>query len=375
MDQIKNELFQSGVKLCNILYLNLDKRPYKSVRSSKKLENEIDKKIKKVDSDSTIYLFIDEIQNVKGFEATVNSYREEGNISIFITGSNSYLLSGKLVTKLTGRYVEFQINTLTYRESLELLKINKIEPSKNSFEDYLRWGGFPKRFVYSDSEARLAYLSSTIDEIISKDILKQKKIRNKALIRKCVDFITSNPALTVSSKSVVDYLLSEDNKTKASTVENYLRYIFDSKISDKVNRYDIKGKSTLKTFYKSYLSDTAFKTLASSIPATLDLGPLIENVVYHELICRGYSLSIGKLKEQEIDFIVRKAERIAYVQVCYLMGDKGSKTYNREMNPLLRIDDNYPKYIISMDPLGGNESGIRRLRLIDDFLLGNEFVV
>ncbi|MDD2434172.1 MAG: ATP-binding protein [Bacilli bacterium] len=373
MSQVRDELEKQGISKEQLIYINLDQMPYKAVKLPNQLEKVINKKIDVISEKKFCYLFLDEIQNVKNFEVLINSYREEGNISIFITGSNSYMLSGELITKLTGRYIEVQVNTLTYQESRDLLKINKQDIPNDFFENYLRWGGFPKRFEYDNDEARLLYLSSTIDEILSKDILKQAKIRNKPLMKKCIDFVASTPALTISTSSIKNYLLHDGEKTKKETINRYLNFIFDSKIADRLDRYDLKGKVALKTFYKAYLSDLSFKTLVSSNPKTLDYGPLLETIVYHELISRGYSLSIGKYDSSEIDFVVRKGDRLAYIQVCYYMGEKGSKTYEREIQPLQNIKDNYPKFIISMDPLGGGEQGIQRLRLIDDFLLGDRF--
>lgn len=373
MEQIQDELLMKGVRPSNIIFLNLDKRPYKSLTSTSAFEKLVDQKIKEAKKNELIYLFVDEIQNIKNFEPSINAYREEG-ISIFLTGSNSYLLSGKLVTKLTGRYIEILVHTLSYRESIELKKLNHVATTKDDFVDFLRWGGFPKSFEYADESSKMLYISSTIDEILSKDILKKAKIRNLPLMRKCIDFLSSNPSLTVSSKSITAYLRHENIKVKQSTIERYLSFIFDSKICDKVNRYNIKGKSALKSLYKSYLSDLSFKTFASSNPKSLDFGPLLENVVYHELVLRGYQVMVGKWGDKEIDFIIRKGGGICYVQVCYLMGEKGSKTYEREITPLLDIKDNYPKYILSMDPFPGEEKGIMRYRIIDDFLLGDSLL-
>ncbi len=373
MEQIRDELLEKGVNPSNIIFLNLDKRPYKSLVSADAFEKAIDRKIEEAKKDELIYLFIDEIQNIKDFEPSINAYREEG-ISVFIAGSNSYLLSGKLVTKLTGRYIEIPVHTLSYSESIELKKLNQIAIEKDDFITFLRWGGFPKSFEYNDESSKMLYISSTIDEILSKDILKKAKVRNAPLLRKCIDFLSSNPALTISPKAIAMYLRNENIKTKQSTIERYVSFIFDSKICDKVNRYNIKGKNALRTLYKSYLSDLSFKTFASNNPKSLDFGLLLENVVYHELTLRGYQTMVGKWGNKEIDFIARKGSEIYYIQVCYLMGEKGSKTYEREIAPLLDIKDNYPKYILSMDPFPGEEKGIIRYRIVDDFLLGDSLL-
>lgn len=374
LQQISEEIKEKNPKaVC--LSLNLDQRPYKSINSAKELEDIIDSMIPK--NKSPIYLFIDEVQNVQDFEKSINAYREEGNFSIFITGSNSYLLSGELITKLTGRFIEFKINTFSYSESIAWKKLNSIPLENDDFLDYMRWGGFPKRFEYQSSESIQIYLQSIYDEIIKKDILRQKKIKNKSLMERCIQFLMTTPGATISVPSIRRYLLNEESKTTDKTVANYIQYALDAKLCDKVMQYDLKGRKSLLLYFKTYLADVAFKSLSSQNPKSMDYGALLENIVYKELIARGYSVSVGKYKNYEIDFIIRKGESVAYIQVCYLLGNPSESTFQREVRPLQMIRDNYPKFILSMDPLPNDYYGIKCLRVVEDFLLnpGNLLVI
>ncbi len=352
-----------------LVYIDLDSKKNLKVRTADSLERLIDSGFGDYDGDR--YLFIDEVQNVRGFEPLINAYRNDG-VSVFITGSNSYLLSGELVTKLTGRYIEFRIFTFSLSEMQAFCQENDLDfiPS-DAFQDYLLNGGYPKSFSYPDPENRMLYIRSVIEETIKKDILKNSKVRNKVLLNKLLDYILSTPGAEISSTSIADFLRSEKIRTTPNTVNRYLDMIYASKLADRCMRFDIFGKKAMKTHYKSYVADISLHTSYPSRRHDLKMGLILENMVYNELNARGYDVQIGKLRNTEVDFVVSDGRGTAYVQVTYLMPT--SDTEDREERPLLRIDDNFPKYIISMDPIAVDRKGIKRLRLVEDFLLGDGF--
>ncbi len=366
--QIVEELLASNINKDQIIFIDLDSKPYKRYNSTNQLESEIDRL--HVNKDKKTYLFIDEIQNIKGFEEIINAYRTSFNMSIFITGSNSYLLSGELITKLTGRYIEFSILPFTYEESIEYIEQLK-SSIKFDIQNYITYGGLPKRFEYQDKEQIYRYVESVSNQIIDKDILKRAKIRNRTLLKRLVDYVCVNPAMTFSSASIAKYLKSESIDTKIHTINRYLDFIVNSKIVNRCYRYDIKGKKVMKTEEKYYLSDLAFRTIKSNTN-NISYSNTLENVVYNELVSRGYRVYIGKLYDKEIDFIVMKEDNIAYIQVSYLIDN--DKTYQREFKELESIKDNYPKFVISMDPLDMSRKGIKHLKLVEEFLLNKKSI-
>lgn len=369
MSQVMNELVVDGIDPSRIAYLDLDSKEYRKIRESDELERIIDE----LAVGGLDYLFIDEVQNVSGFESLVNAYRNDG-VSVFITGSNTYLLSGDLVTKLTGRYIEFRIMTFSFDEVREFHLINDIPFDRHiEFNNYLRFGGYPKMFEYSNIEEKLLYLRSVIAETIEKDILQSKKVRNRALLNKVLDYLLSSPAIEVSSPSIVRYLKSDGVRTLPNTINGYLELIFSSKIVNKCERYDIHGKRSLKTLYKTYLADPSLYASYPRSRGNLMIGHLIENIVFNEFISRGYDVSVGKILKGEIDFVVSRGDKVAFVQVAYLMPDES--TIKREFEPLLRIRNGFPKYVISLDPIKMDRDGVKMLNLLDDFLLGDGFIL
>lgn len=369
MSQIERELIAQGIEKQNIVSLDLDDRVYRNITAAESLERCIDDRFRF--SDGPHYLLIDEVQNVEGFETLLNGYRNEG-VSVFITGSNSYLLSGELTTKLTGRYIEFRILPFSYREVQEYRKLNGIETDdRKDFNEYLIYGGFPKRFEYSDHPTQEKYVDSILEETKEKDILTRSNIRDRHLLDVLVRFISSVPSQEISSPSISNYLRKEGLNTKPATVQKYLDLIFSSNISSKCQRFDVVGKKALKTLYKSYLADMSLYTFESGRKDRLDYGMLVENIVYNELISRGNKLMVGKKGPYEIDFVVFSGLKKAYVQVAFSIADP--EVRKREIRPLLGMKDNYPKYLVTMDPLVIEEEGIHILNLVDDLLLGEGF--
>lgn len=366
MKQIAEEL-QSDPG-ASVAYMDLDSREYLHIDSPQGLMDAIDRVLP---SDGRRYLLIDEVQNVEGFERVVNAYRNDG-VSVFVTGSNSYLLSGELVTKLTGRYLEFDVFPFSFSEIRDFKLFNGLEfDVDREFSEYMVKGGFPRRLSFEGDIEQEKYVSSLVGEIIAKDVLKRNRIRNRTVFERILQYLTSTPSATISSTSISDYLKSQRMDVKPSTVNRYLELMFDSKLVCRCLRYDVRGRRSMATLYKSYLVDPALHTYYPSRRRDVRLGALVENIVYTELVSRDYHVTVGKLGSGEVDFVVSKGDGMAYVQVAYSL--ESPETVEREVAPLLRIRDLYPKYIISMDLVDVGARGARHLNLVRDFLLGDGF--
>lgn len=373
MELIRDELLDDGIDKNNVIFLNLDSKQYLKVNTIKKLEKIIDKFSKNVNGIK--YLFIDEVQNVKNFETLINAYREEKDYSIFITGSNSYLLSGELATKLTGRYIEFNINTLTFEEYINMKKFLNKDVNVNldeEFINYVKDGGFPLSLKYDTDNEKKIYIRSVINEIYEKDIKRNKKIKNKALFEKIQTYIINNFGSTTSINSIVDYLNNNSKiKTTKITIYNYLKILENAKIISKCERFDMKSKKSLNGSEKYYLSDLSF-FFATNTDNRIERGPVLENIVYNYLRSKDYSLSIGKIGKLEVDFIARNIDNdYFYIQVCKTIDnenyDENGKniTEEREYRSLESIKDGYGKYLLSLDKLLQKRSGIKHLNIID----------
>jgi len=379
MKIISEEIACNGVSRSNIVFINLDKRPYKSIKTSDKLEEIIDNSFKNIEG--TKYLFIDEIQNVKDFEILINSYREEQEYSIFITGSNSYLLSGELATKLTGRYIEIEMTTLSFDEYIGLKKLLNKNINTNldiEFENYIHEGGFPQAVRYDSYEDKYLYVKNLIDEIYLKDIKKNKKIKNKELFDKVKTYIINNFGSKTSINFLSNYLSNiEGIKVSKKTIYSYLEILENAKIINKCKRFDLKSKLSLNGEEKYYLSDLSFY-FANNVDARINYGPVLENITYNYFKSKGYHISIGKIGNLEVDFILRNnINDYSYIQVARTI-DNG--IYNelgipiveeREYRSLEKIKDNYPKYVLTLDHLLQKRNGIKHLNLID-FLIKEE---
>lgn len=372
MEMVCDEIIAGGADRRNVIYIHLDKRPYKAVKTPEKLEEIIDAKAKGVDGIK--YLFIDEIQNVKGFEETINAYREEGDYSIFLTGSNSYLLSGELVTKLTGRYVEFEMKTLTFDEYIGIKQFfgKPIDHDMDrEFTKYITEGGFPLTAKYDSYEDKMTYVNSVIDEIFDKDIKKNNKIRKKGLFKKIQTYIINNFGATTSVDSIREYLANNGESVSKVTIYNYLGILENAKIISKCERFDMKSKRSLNGEEKYYLSDLSFY-FSQNTDGRIHYGPVLENIVYNYVRSKGYKASIGKIGKLEVDFILRKQfDEYSYIQVAMTIDngnyDEDGKniTEEREYRSLEHIADGYPKYLITMDKLLQRRSGIKHLNIVD----------
>lgn len=351
MATIAEELQLKGVSDSQIVYLDLDRRPYRSVKTPESLEKLIDNN---THNSGITYIFIDEIQNVKGFEEVINSFREEGRYSIFITGSNSYLLSGELITKLTGRYLEFEMFPLTFDEYIDMkafLGKSISQDITEEFDTYLREGGFPKAIQYDSTEDRRTYIKGIVSEIFEKDIKRRVKIRHLSIFQKVQTYLINNFGATTSISNILEALKKDGTIIKRETLYRYIEILKDAKILYECNRFDLKSRASINGEQKYYLSDLGFY-FATNTDTRINYGPVLENTIFSYARAHGYSTSIGRIGKLECDFILRRNDsEYSYVQSCMTMATS-LETENREYAPLIKIRDNYPKYILTRnDPI------------------------
>ena len=363
MQSVISDLKKQGIPEKDIVYLNLDMRGFSSIQTADQLDELI---AEKISGEGTKYLFIDEIQNVKNFEPVINGFREEGNISIFITGSNSYLLSGELATKLTGRYIEIEMFPLNFGEYLEMkafLGKNVSDNKAEEFDEYLRFGGFPKTLEFDDPADKELYIKDVIEQIFKKDIIKHRKIRNRSLFERVMDYIINNFGATTNLQNILKYFKNEEGiSIKQETLHSYIKILENAKIIYKCPRFDIKSKKSLKGEQKYYLADLGIY-FSRNVDQRINQGPALENVIYTYLSSRGYAMSIGKIGNLECDFITRKNMDYYYIQVSMTIAER--KTEDREYAPFEKIRDNYPKYLFTLDPLLQRRDGVKHCNIID----------
>lgn len=368
---IMNELIDRGIPKTQIIYIPLDRRGYKNIKTSEELETKIESML---GDDENYYLFIDEVQNVFGFESVIHAYAEEG-YSIFLTGSNSYLLSDEISTKLTGRYLNFETYTLDFSEYLEIKRFFKKKIDQDmyvEFEEYILNGGFPKTVEFDDIQARQTYTRGIISEIFEKDVKTRKRISNVPVYERVQSFLLNNYSAPFSLSNLLECLEKEGYKTKATTVRGYIEDLKKAKIIYECNRFDLKSKKSLRGEQKYYLSDLAIY-FAMNTDNRLSYGPSLENMVYLYLASQDYQISIGKIGKLECDFITRSMSGdYAYIQVTYTMQGEDIKATERikerEYRPFRKIRDGYPRYIVSLDRFRDQQEGVHHINAIDLFL-------
>ncbi len=370
METICDELKQTmGVKDEQIIYIDLDSRKNRNIKTADALETLIESQTTPKEK---IYLFIDEIQNVDSFEEVINGYRTDGGYSIFITGSNSYLLSGELSTKLTGRYIEFELYTLSFDEYLEMKRFYNKDINPNTIvelNNYILEGGFPRTIQFDDLQVKRTYTESVVREIFEKDIRKRVKIRNREAFESVEHFIINNFGATTSISGLQESLEKNGMKISRATLSNYIKILVDAKILYECSRFDMKSKKSLSGEKKYYVSDLSFY-FSLNTDNKINYGPVLENIVYFYAKSQGYSISVGRIGKLECDFILRDHKmNYAYVQVAYTIA-LSKKTEDREYKSLESIRDNYPKYVMTTDYLLQNRSGIKHVNLID-FIISN----
>lgn len=352
MQCIAEELRTEGVDDEHIVFLDLDRYGYRSVKAPEQLEALI-KPLLAISG--TKYLFIDEVQNVEGFEDVLNGFRTEGGFSIFITGSNSYLLSGELATKLTGRYIEFEMQTLDFGEYCQIKRFLGLPVNPNSvaeFDAYILEGGFPKAMDYPGLADKRAYVAAVIQEIFEKDIRRRVKIKNVSVFNQVRDYVINNFGAITSLSNIQSDLESKQGvKIKRETLARYLQILEDAKVVSKCARFDLKSRKSLQGEQKYYLADLSFY-FALNTDNRINYGPVLENIVYRYARAQGCEVSVGRIGKLECDFILRNPEMsYAYVQVAMtIMAERSTEEH--EYRPFEQIKDNYPKYLLTRsDPI------------------------
>ncbi|WP_458454583.1 ATP-binding protein [Methanobrevibacter sp.] len=359
---IKDELINRGINENNIILINFESAKYRNVSNARELDLLIESLVGNIEG--KVYLFFDEIQNVDGWEKSINACRVDWECDIYITGSNSKLLSGELATHLTGRYFEIKMYPFSFKEFLEY---KQQPPSDELFNEYVEYGGFPQVFSLDD-EDKLKYLHDLFNSILYNDLISRYQIRDVNILERLIIFLMDNIGKTFSAKSISDYLKEEENvKIAPKTIYNYIDYFTNSLLLNKVQRETVEGKEILKIHEKYYVTDQGFNQVFNGRNLT-NASRTIENIVYVELLREGYEVTIGKIGDFEIDFIAKKHKQKIYIQVTYTLAS--DETFNREFRPLLKVKDNYPKYVISMDKFDFSQEGVINQNLVDFLVKG-----
>jgi len=360
---IRDELLSRGIKEEQILYFNFESFEFSNLQNALALHQFVKSKI--VDN-RRYYILFDEIQEVENWERAINSFLVDFNVDIYITGSNSRLLSSELATYLTGRYIEFHVYTLSFIEYLQFKKerIDEVLDIYQEFEFYLRMGGFPVLHTAEypfESAYKVVY--DIYSSAILRDTVQRNNIRDVELLERVVKFVFDNVGNKFSAKNIADYFKSQQRKIDINTIYNYLHALEAAFIIYRIQRYDVKGKEILKTQEKYYVGDQALLYAVMGYKDRLISG-VLENIVMLELKRRGYNVFVGKLGDKEIDFIAEKDGKKLYVQVAYLMSEQS--TVDREFSPLLAVKDHYPKYVVTMDQLWkDNIEGVKHIHIAD----------
>lgn len=358
LNQIVEEIKDKGVNEDHIIYVNFELVEFEELQDYKKLNKYIKDNIK---DDKIYYVFLDEIQRVEKFETVVNSLRASlSNISIFITGSNSKLLSNELSTVLSGRYVLFNIYPLSYKEFTELsLKDPK---SEETFWNFVKWGGLPNRVEFIDEVNIKDYLHSVFDSIILRDVVERLGLKDIVLFNLLLQYVVDTTGREFSADNVINFLKNEGRSISTETLYIYLDALCKALIINKIYRYDIHGKTILKTLNKYYMTDLGIAQIKNN-NFEINKSFAIENVVYNELLERGYDVYIGKTKKGEIDFIATKTDEKIYIQVAYFLNSE--KVISREFGAFKEINDDVPKYVLSLDKDDLSRDGIIHRNIIE----------
>lgn len=361
MVMFKDYLLNNGVKEENIIHINFESAVYDDIKNYKDLYNFVKEKIKK----DKIYLLLDEVQNVESWEKAINSFKVDFNIDIYITGSNAYLLSSELSTLLSGRYIEIKMYPLSFKEYLVFNNYNN-DNIEDKFNEYLKYGGLPAiTLIKENDELVLSYLNDIYNTIVKKDIIDRNNIKDTALLENIIKYLSNNIGSSISSSRISDYLNSNKivEKSNHQTIDNYLNMLEKSFIIYKADRTDVKSKALLKTLGKYYISDSGIRNVILGF-RNINEGHLLENIVYLELLRRGYRVNIGKTNDYEVDFVAESPNEIKYYQVTQSLINEDVKM--RELRSLENIEDNYEKVILTMDKTINNDfNGIKVINIID----------
>ena len=366
----KDYLLNNQVKEDNIIYINFESAMYDDIKNYKDLYQFVKDKIRK----DKIYLLLDEVQNVESWEKAINSFKVDFDIDIYITGSNAYLLSSELSTLLSGRYIEIKMYPLSFKEFLIFNNYDTIN-IEDKFNEYLKYGGLPAiTLIKNNDELVLSYLNDIYNSIVKKDIIDRNNLKNTTLLENIIKYLANNIGSPISSTKISNYLNSNKITPNCNhqTIDNYLNMLEKSYIIYKADRTDIKDKSVLKTLGKYYISDTGIRNIILGF-RNINEGHLLENVVYLELLRRGYKVSVGKTYEYEVDFVAENPNEIIYLQVSLSISDE--KVRDREIRSLENIKDNYEKIILTMDKtINQDFNGIKVMNIIDWLLLDKKII-
>lgn len=364
---IISELKENGVNDENIIHINFESSKYDEIKNYKDLNEYIFKKTENIKG--KVYLFFDEIQMVDEWEKSINAYRIDLDSDIYITGSNSKLLSGELSTLLSGRYRQIIVYPFSYKEILQHLKTQQIiyKGEMDVFEKYLTYGGFPNVLKY-DLDDKEGYLDDIYNSIVIKDVISKNKIKNIDFLERFLKFIISHIGKTFSSRSISKYLKSDNVSLSPLTINNYLNYAIKAFILIKIPREDIKEKKLLTVNEKYYVVDLGFYHIQRGI--NTNMGQVLENIVLLELLQRGYEITVGKIKDLEVDFVCKKPNETVYIQIAQTVANE--ETLKRELKPLKLINDNYKKYLLTLDVLNYSNEGIIHENIIE-FLKKEDF--
>ena len=362
LDTIKDELIENGVCENHIIYLNLEDLDYDYIVDASDLNSEIKSRI---DGNGKYYIFLDEIQHIKNFEKALASFRATLDVSLFVTGSNSTLLSGELSTLLTGRTVEFEVLPFSFYEMKQYCEINKMDWSDDLFSNYLKWGGFPLRFDYRDDTSIHRYLSNLYEGIVNRDIVGKSKRTDKKNFMDISLYILANAGKELSVDNIVDTFRKNNKEISKRTVYNYIDRMKKVYLIHGVGRYNIVGKTALSNREKQYAVDMGFRTINTNAINYEDTF-FLENIIYNELLTRGFTVFAGKTYKGEIDFVAIRNGKKCFIQVAYLLASE--ETVKREFGAYSRITDASPKYVMSLDKIDMSHDGIVHMNIID-FLL------
>lgn len=363
LSQIQDYLLKNGRSKSQIINISLESKKNKKFKDGDVLYEYLISACEKLNAKA--YIFLDEIQIVSGWEEVVSSLLVDVDCDVYLTGSNSKLLSGELATLIAGRYIQIHVYPFTLSEAKQMLEqTGKFKSDEELFQNYLKYGGLPMRFSLEEISLE-TYLSDTYDAIVVKDIIQRNNIKDTNLLNMILTFLMDNIANPFSARSIVAALKQEGISTTVETVIAYIDYIKKAMVVYSAQRYDIKGKKLLTTNEKYYTVDLGLRNCVKA-SGEIDYNKLYENIVYLELLCRGYDVKVGKTDDYEIDFVAYKGSDILYVQVCYLLASP--ETVEREFGNLERIKDNYPKYVISGDLPDFSRNGIKHYNIVK-FLL------
>lgn len=363
----EEHLLKNNIRIDEIIRINFESFEFDEMHDYKQLYKYIQDKLKS--KSKKHYILLDEIQQVQGWEKAVNSLLVDYNVDIYLTGSNAYLLSSELATYLSGRYVEIKMQPLSFKEYLDFLNHKNDDNLEVLFNQYLKYGGLPTVIELLDNPETIdSFLYGIYNTVIMKDVIQRNEVRDVVLLDNLIKFLASNIGSIVSIKKISDYLTSSGRKTSSITIENYIHMLENAYIIYSAKRYDLKGKQILKSLGKYYIVDTGIRNQLTGLRNT-DYGHILENVVFFELLRRGYDVTIGKSDKLEIDFIATKSDEKMYIQVSASIMDENVQT--RELRPLLATQDAYPKIVLTMDrPLYNDIEGVQIINIID-FLLNS----